>query len=154
MSKSAAGSTVIPPRSGDGLPEFPPRFDTPLVRPYWEALARGELALPACSICGAWQWYPFEFVKCHADAVHVWRTVPGTGTVFTFATAHRGFLPNADPAAKPYVSALVELDDVPGPRIPAYLVNLGDREPSIGMRVRLAPQRRSTYTAPAFEPND
>jgi uncharacterized OB-fold protein len=136
----------------DTLPDFPPRFDTDIVRPYWEAIARGGMALPSCSVCGTWQWYPYEFVKCHAEAVHVWRTVPNTGRIFTFSIVHRGFLPNALPKSPPYIAALVEIDGVEGPRIPTYLVNLGAREPAIGMRVRLCPQRRSTYTAPAFEP--
>lgn len=137
----------------DQLPDFAPRFDTDIVRPYWAALERGELMLPACSVCGEWQWYPFEFVKCHAEAHHEWRRVTPRGTVFTFTTVHRGFLPNAVPKAPPYVSALVELDGIAGVRIPTLLVNLGARRPTIGMRVRLHPLRRSTYTAPAFEPD-
>lgn len=138
----------------DQLPDFPPRFDTDIVRPYWAALERGELMLPACSVCGAWQWYPFEFVKCHAEAHHEWRRVTTRGSVFTFTTVHRVFLPNAAPKAPPYVSALVELDGISGARIPTLLVNLGARLPAIGMRVRLKPLRRSSYTAPAFEPDE
>lgn len=134
------------------LPDFPPRFDTDIVRPYWDALESGELKLPACSRCGAWQWYPFEFIKCHADAHHEWKTVPATGTVFTFTRVHRSFLPNAEKDAEPYTSALVELDGIEGVRIPALLVNLEDQQPHIGMAVRLNPVRRSSYTAPAFEP--
>jgi uncharacterized OB-fold protein len=134
------------------LPDFPPRFDTDIVRPYWDALARGELMLPACSQCGSWQWYPFDFVKCHADAHHEWQRVTAHGTVFSFAIVHRSFLPNAKPGAPPYVSALVELDGIAGVRLPTLLVNLGAVAPHIGMRVRLAPLARSTYTAPAFEP--
>lgn len=133
-------------------PDFPPRFDTDLVRPYWEALSRGELVLPACSVCGAWQWYPYEFLKCHAEAVHEWKAVPKTGTVFTFTVVHRGFLPNAARDAPPYVSALVELDGIPGVRIPTFLVELGERTPAIGLRVQLHPLERSSYTAPAFAP--
>lgn len=152
MAESAALPFALPPRSADGLPDFPPRLDTPLLQPYWDALARGALALPACSVCGGWQWYPYEFVKCHADATHVWKDVATAGTVFTFALAHRGFLPNADPKAPPYVSALVELDGIAGVRLPSLLVNLAGREPAIGMRVRLAPLQRSGYVAPAFEP--
>jgi uncharacterized protein len=136
----------------DGMPDFAPRFATPLVKPFYDALERGEFRLPACSVCGRWQWYPCEFVKCHAAGRHEWREVPRTGRVFTFATAHRGFLPNAIPGAPAYVSALVELDGVAGIRIPSYLVNLGARAPAIDMPVRLAPQRRSTYVAAAFEP--
>ena len=118
----------MPPPAADGLPDFAPRLDNGLLRPYWESLERGKLCLPACSLCGAWQWYPYEFVKCHADATHVWKPVASTGVVYTFATAHRGFLPNADPKASAYVAALIEI------------------------RVRLAPQLRTGYVAPAFEP--
>jgi uncharacterized OB-fold protein len=134
------------------LPDFPPRFETDLLRPYWDALARGELMLPACSQCGEWQWYPYEYVKCHADAHHVWKQVPVTGSVFTYTVVHRPFLPNAAGDAPPYVSALIEPDGLAGVRIPALLINLSDSAPRIGMRVRLCPLARSSYTAPAFEP--
>jgi uncharacterized OB-fold protein len=142
------------PTTRDGLPDFAPRFDTDLVKPYWESLARGELSLPCCSVCGAWQWYPFEFVKCHPEAHHEWKRVAATGRIFTFAKVARPFLPNADPKAPPYTAALVEIDGVPGVRIPALLVNFEGRTPRIGGRVRLHPLRRSTYTAPAFEPDE
>jgi len=134
------------------LPDFPPRFDTDIVRPFWQALEAGGLRLPACSACGAWQWYPYEFVRCHDDAHLEWKAVPATGTVFTFTIVHRAFLPNARPGDTPYIAALVELDGVEGPRIATFLVNLGDRRPEIGMKVRLSPVKRTGYTAPAFEP--
>ena len=134
------------------LPDFPPRFDSDIVRPYWQALERGELHLPACSRCGAWQWYPFEFVRCHADAGLEWKRVSTEGTVFTFTRVHRAFLPDAGPDSLPYVVGLIELDGVAGVRIPALLI--GSDTPKVGMRVRLSPQRRSTYTAPAFEPEE
>ena len=133
------------------LPDYPPRFDSQMVRPYWDALERGEMRLPACSVCGAWQWYPFAFIRCHAEASLEWKSVPREGTVFTFTTVHRGFLPNAEPKSQPYVAALVELDGISGVRIPTVIINAAG--PRIGMRVRLAPQKRSTYTLPAFEPD-
>ena len=131
------------------LPDFPPRFDTDLVRPFWEALRRGELQLPACSRCGAWQWYPYDFVRCHPEATLVWRDVPTVGTVFSFTTVSRNFLPGS--TAAPYVSALVELEGVIGPRI-ATVLDIGGSKPRIGMRVRLKPTPRSDYVAPVFEP--
>jgi uncharacterized OB-fold protein len=136
------------------IPDCPPRFDSDIVRPFYAALERGELALPACSVCGEWQWYPFEFVKCHADAHHEWKTVSSRGTVFTFTRVHRNFLPNAPAGGELFVAALVELDGVAGPRLATFLVNLEGREPRVGMRVRLKPVPRSTYTAPAFEPDE
>ena len=135
------------------LPDFAPRFDTDIVRPYWASLERGELSLPACSICGQWQWYPFEFIRCHVSAHLEWKVVPRTGTVFTFTRVHRWFLPNAAPQAPPYTAALVEIDGIAGVRIPTLIVNGEQHSPRIGMRVRLAPQRRSSYTLPAFEPD-
>ena len=136
------------------LPDHPPRFDTDIVRPFWEALEHGEFQLPACSVCGAWQWYPYDFVRCHAEARLEWRPAPRSGTVFTWTRVLRSFLPDAKPDDAPYVAALVELDGAPGVRLATVLVDLDGREPRIGMRVRLKPVKRSTYTAPAFEPAD
>lgn len=136
------------------LPDFPPRLDTEIVRPFWDALERGELRLPACSKCKKWQWYPYEFIKCHENAHHEWTPVPTKGSVFTFTTVHRGFLPNADPGALPYTVALVELDGIQDLRLAAYLINLGSHKPRVGMPVRLSPVRQSTYVAPAFMPDE
>lgn len=133
------------------FPDCPPRFDTELLRPYWQALERGALVLPACSECGRWQWYPAEYVKCHSAAHHEWKPVASHGTVFTFTVVHRSFLPGAV-QREPYTAALVEPAGLTGVRIPTFLVNLGEQRPSIGMAVRLVPLPRSTYTAPAFEP--
>jgi len=136
------------------LPDFPPRFDTDMLRPYYDALDRGEFSLPACSECGAWQWYPFEFIRCHANAHLEWKKVTAKGHVFSYTIVHRGFLPNAERGAAPYVAALVELDGIEGVRIPSLLINLGEHTPEIGLRVRLCPLKRSSYTAAAFEPDD
>jgi hypothetical protein len=46
----------------------------------------------------------------------------------------------------------VELDGIAGVRIPTVIINSEPQGPGIGMRVRLNPQKRSTYTLPAFEP--
>lgn len=136
------------------LPDCPPRFDSPLLRPFWSALDEGELRLPACSVCGRWQWYPYAYVKCHSDAVLEWKTVPTTGTVFTHTTVRRSLMPDGDQSVTPYVSALVEIDGVEGPRLATLLVNLGGREPAIGMRVRFALQQGVRNRIPAFEPLD
>lgn len=131
------------------VPDFPPRLDTDLVKPFWTALEQGTLRLPACSVCGAWQWYPYEFVRCHPEATLQWREVRGRGTVFSFTRVTRNFLPVE--TAVPYVCALVEPDEAPGVRI-ASVLDTDSGEPSIGMRVRLKPTPRSNYTAPVFEP--
>ena len=137
-----------------GIPDFPPRFDTDLLRPFWDAVAEGELRLPACSECGKWQWYPFEAIACHPEAHLEWKDVPRTGTVFTFTTVHRSLLPGDQEGVAPYTTALVELESMPGVRIVTMLINIEGCEPEIGMPVRLAPLSRNTFTLPTFEPAD
>ena len=130
------------------VPNFAP-VDNPDTAPYWEATAEGRLALPACSVCGAWQWYPVVGLACHPEAAHEWRDVPGEGTIFTFTRVERAFLPEGgDP---PYTLALIELDGAPGLRIVTVLVGPGSDEPTIGDRVRLAPTTFETHTLPTFE---
>jgi uncharacterized OB-fold protein len=135
-----------------GIPDFPPRYDDDTVRPFWDAVAQGELHLPACSVCGKWQWYPHGSVACHPEAHLDWRRVAATGTVFTHTTVHRSLLPDGNQTDVPFLTALIEIDGVEGPRLVTALVNMDGRKPAIGMRVRLAPVPRSGFVLPAFEP--
>ena len=131
------------------VPNFAPSPGHAATAPYWEATAQGHMELPACSVCGAWQWYPLTGLACHPEATVVWRPVPNEGTIFTFTRVERAFLPQGgDP---PYTVALVELEGVAGPRIVTVLVGPGSDEPAIGDRVRLAPTTFETHTLPTFE---
>jgi uncharacterized protein len=137
-----------------GVPVFPPRFDTDHMKPFYAALAEGELRLTACAACGRWCWYPPEISPCHPEAGLEWRAVSGKGRVHTFTTVERSLLPGDHRAETPYTVLLVESDDVPGARIPSLFVNAGDREAECGLRVRLSPLRVGDYVLPAFEPAD
>ena len=131
------------------VPQFAPAADHPLTAPFWEAAAEGRLALPACSVCGAWQWYPVAGFACHPEATHQWKRVAGTGTIFTFTRVERAFLPEGgDP---PYTLALVDVDGVDGSRIVTVLIGPGSDQPAIGDRVRLSPTPLATHTLPTFE---
>ena len=133
-----------------GLPRFAPRYDTDLLRPYWAALARGEIELAACAECGSWQWYPTEIPRCHPRAHIEWRKVATTGTVFVCTTVQRCLLPENKDAA-PYVNALIELEGVKGPRIVGLLVDFPG-EPRAGAKVRLVPVKVDDLFLPAFAP--
>jgi uncharacterized OB-fold protein len=131
------------------VPQFAPPQDDPRVRPFWEATSAGRLTLPACGVCGDWQWYPLGGLSCHQEAALVWKDVPGEGVIYTFTRVERAFLPfGGDP---PYTLALIELDGVAGPRLVTVLVGQGSDAPSIGDRVRLAPTVFETHTLPTFE---
>jgi uncharacterized OB-fold protein len=133
----------------DPVPDWAPDLDDGRTAPFWSAAEAGRVDLPACPVCGQWQWYPLEGLTCHPDASAEWRTVPGEGRVFTFTRVERGFLPRG--GTPPYTVAFVELDGVPGVRLVTVLVGAGSDDPAIGDRVRLAPTRLETHTLPTFE---
>ena len=53
-------------------------------RPFWEAAARGELAIPRCAACRAYVWYPRERCPACGGGELPWEPVSGRGTLFSF----------------------------------------------------------------------
>jgi uncharacterized OB-fold protein len=113
-------------------PDFPP-VDNALTRPFWDGVGAGEIRLPRCSACGAYQWYPLGVAEHGDGGFFEWSPVATTGTVFTHTTVRRPFLPGTSKADVPYHVILVELDGVPGVRLVGRLRE-GD-EPAVGQRV-------------------
>lgn len=130
------------------VPQFAPPHDLPELQPFWDAAARGGLALPRCPECSVWQWYPTSGCPCGHPGGVEWRDVRGTGTIHTFTRVERDFLPSG--SAAPYTVALVDLDDAPGVRLVTDLVGPGSHEPRIGDRVVLSPTVFDTHTLPTF----
>jgi uncharacterized OB-fold protein len=130
------------------LPRFDPPADIELGRPFWDAVERGELALPQCAMCGAWHWYPDDGGTNCPGGELTWVPVAGTGSVYTFTRVHRSFLPGGRDDV-PYVVGFVELDGVEGPRLVANV----DDTPGlvIGARVRVRFERVGGRAHPVFE---
>jgi uncharacterized OB-fold protein len=133
-----------------GVPAFAPPQDDEF-RPYWDAIGEGRLLLPACARCDRVWWYPLADTPCHPGAGYVWVEAPTEGTVHTFSTVHRNFLPG-DAGAAPYMVGLVEPDGLRGVRIVALLQGLPDEQDVIGARVTFAPVASSGYSVPAYAP--
>jgi uncharacterized OB-fold protein len=110
-------------------------YDPPideLTAPYWEAFERQRIALPRCSACGRFQWYPDAAGPDCADAEYEWVEVATTGTVHTMTRVDRAFLPDAG-RSLPFTVALIDLDGVEGARLVAEVDDLAGV--SIGGRV-------------------
>lgn len=114
-----------------------PLFEAPRaaawLAPYWEGLARHELRLPRCSVCGRWQWYPVAAGPACKGAEYHWQAIDPLVTVFTYSRVARPLLPSI---AEPYATGLVVSDTAPGCRIAARLVGAPD-DIRIGARARL-----------------
>lgn len=97
----------IPPEVLATLPR-PIPYPTPTAQPFWDALARNELALQRCRACGAWIHYPrSRCTACMAPDLG-WEPIEPTGTIHTFTVTHRPTAPVfAD--QMPQVLAIVEL---------------------------------------------
>jgi uncharacterized OB-fold protein len=115
-----------------GLPHREPPIDDELAAPFWAAINEERLALPRCSVCGRWQWYPDDAgADCPAGELR-WEPVPTTGTIYAKTRVERAFLPDGHDDV-PFTVVFVELDGVDGPRLVANLAE--DTEANIGDRV-------------------
>ena len=127
-----------------GRPHWEPPADDDVAAPFWAAIDEERLALPRCSACGRWQWYPDDAGADCPGAELRWEAVATTGTIYTMTTVERAFLPGGQDDV-PYTVVLVELDGVDGPRLVANLegppAGIGDRVvatfPADGGRRRL-----------------
>jgi uncharacterized protein len=102
--------------------------------PFWEATARGELALCRCQECGHWHQPPLERCRRCAGPT-AFERVSGNGTVSTYIVQRQaavvGYVDRV-----PYVVALVDLDEQPGLRLPGRMADVEPDDVSIGMRVQ------------------
>ncbi len=135
-----------------GIPIHAPKFDSDLLRPFYDGLAAGELRLTADAGTGEWVWYPPEMVSGRPDATLEWRRASDTGTVYSFTRVERSLLPGDNRAEVPFTVVLVEPDDAPGCRVPGLFV--GEGEVRCDMRVRLSPVRAGEHVVAGFAAAD
>ncbi len=105
-------------------------------RPFWDACRRKVLVVQRCASCGAFRHPPSPVCWGCRSFAHDWPAVSGRGTLFSYATVHRAFLPGLEPAI-PYVVAVVALDDAPGVRVVSNLVDVPPEAVRIGMPVEV-----------------
>jgi uncharacterized OB-fold protein len=129
-------------------PEFPlPDVDEPLTGGFWEAAARGVLAMPRTPD-GRWHWYPKR-----TDVE--WVPVSGRGTVFSWSEVHQVFLP-AFADQVPFLTGLVALEEDPSLRVATRFVDCDSIAIGDAVEVTFRPMRFATVDgevqAPFFRP--
>ena len=107
-----------------------------LNRPFWDALARHEFALPRCDECGDYNWVPYPACRTCLSERQTWTPVSGDATVFSFTVVHRG--PGAFDADVPYVLTLGQLVEQPRAcNVLAVLEGVDPANVRIGMPIRI-----------------
>ena len=137
---------------------FPlPDVDEPLTGGFWQAAARGELAVPRCSGCGLHCWYPRPRCPGCDGADLPWTALSGAATLFSWAVVHHPFLP-AYRDDLPFVAGLVTPDDAPGVRIATRIVGADPADLRVGQPVEVVfgalrhPDLGAEVRAPFFRP--
>lgn len=101
--------------------------------PFWQAAKEHRLTACQCASCGHFRMPPSPFCpECQSQEVS-WPTLPGTGTVFSFAICTRSPFPDVNDFV--YVPVVVDLDGAPGARLVANLGGVNAEDVRIGMKV-------------------
>ncbi len=122
----------------------------PITRPFWEAAARGVLAMQRCSACKRLVFYPRNLCpRCKSDSLE-WEELPGTGVVYSFSVIWRPAHPGMANEV-PYIVALVEIEE--GVRLMTNLVGCDPEEVRVGMKVEVVFEKLSDeISIPLFRP--
>ena len=127
--------------------------DDPELAPFFAGCRAGELRIPRCDACRAWNWYPPLFCKrCGAPGPR-WTPVSGRATLFTWTIVHRAFLDDFK-ARVPYTTALVELEEDPSLRLAAGLVDVDRSALRLGLPLEVVFETiDDQLTLPRFRPS-
>ena len=116
---------------------FPlPDTDWEGTREFWAAAERGELVIPRCEGCGAYNWYPPKSCqKCGAEQLR-WTRVSGRGKLYSWGVVQHAFV-KAFADKVPYVTGLVALEEDPSVRLVTTFVDCKPEELEIGLPMRV-----------------
>ena len=116
---------------------------------FWTGGAEGKLMIAFCKDCAA-AIHPPQLVcpKCWCETIES-RAVAGTGTVYSYTVNHQPWAPDM---AVPFALAVVDLDDAPGVRVTAEVVNVDPETVAIGHRMRISFLNLGDIWLPQWEP--
>lgn len=107
-----------------------PPLITEVARPWWEALARGGIALQCCDGCARWVFYPRPFCPSCGGRALTWTTIDGAASLYTWSVATVAVAPMFAHLDHP-ILAVAEL--AVGVRVPTTLVGIEPAAVRIGM---------------------
>ncbi|WP_084582332.1 Zn-ribbon domain-containing OB-fold protein [Sphingomonas azotifigens] len=104
----------------------------PDTEPFWLAAKEHRLTACQCASCGAFRLPPTPYCPICASKERTWPTLPGTGTVFSYAICSKNPATGEDYV---YVPVVVEIDGARGARLVGNLTGCNAEDVRIGTRV-------------------
>jgi uncharacterized OB-fold protein len=101
-------------------------------RPWWDALAQGEIAVQHCNRCAKYVFYPRPFCPACGHRELSWRVVDGAATLYTWSVARVPVAPEFAHMDQ-VILAVAELGI--GIRVPTSLCDVGFEDVRIGIRL-------------------
>jgi acetyl-CoA acetyltransferase/uncharacterized OB-fold protein len=130
-------------------PWRPLPFVTPLTDFYWKSGADGQLRVQECQACAALVHPPKPICPhCRGGELTV-RTVSGRATLFGFSVSHRFQLPGLP---SPTIVAQVALEEDPRVKLTTRLVDCGQEDLQLGMRMEVEFEQVQDVWLPLFHP--
>lgn len=114
---------------------------------FFDAAARGELAIPRCDGCGRHVWYPQATCPDCGSPAMPWTVVSGRGVLFSWAVVRRAFLPAFEDRV-PFVTGLVTIDEDPRVRVVTLVVEADPETLVVGQPARAVFRALSFPTVP------
>lgn len=122
---------------------------TALTQPYWDAAARGVLAIQRCAACRRWVHFPEPKCPGCGGSDLSFEPVSGQGKVETFSVIHRSFVSEFVDRT-PYVIAWIGLPEQKGLRVFGNVTGCLPDEVRVGMDVEVFFETRDGMTLPNF----
>ena len=116
-------------------------------RAFWTGGANGELLITACDDCD-YRIHPPQLIcpKCLSRSVSA-KSASGLGRIYSYTVNHQAWLPDLE---VPYVVGVVDLDDQPGVRVTARIVDCDPSSVAIGQAVKVDFEPRADVFVPVF----
>ncbi len=122
-----------------------------LTQGFWDAVARGTLAVQRCGDCRRYQHPPRATCRMCGSLEVAFEDVSGRGRVWSWTTTRHGLVSSFD-GVLPYACAVVELDEQPGLFFVTDFIGREEQIPplELGARARVRMLTSGGVTLPQF----
>jgi len=118
-------------------------------RGFWDATARGELAIQRCDDCTTLRYPVSEVCPSCLSTATTWATMSGRGSLYSWIVFHHAY--HAAWADRlPYNVGLVQLDE--GPMLFSNIVAPAGTTFSLGMPLQVVFEQEGDFAIPRFRP--